>query len=94
MGFRDLLLRGPCGPQAEVLRQPAYHRRQVEIPVADVDGDDAAGRQVPPVNFERFTRQEVRGDRVAAEGVQHERSKCWGGWRSNDRRASPMITSQ
>ena len=38
------------------VRQRLDDRNQVEEPVGDVEGDDAAGFHVPPVDAERFRR--------------------------------------
>ena len=47
-------------------------RNQVQEPVRDVKGDDAAGLHVLSVDPERFGRNEVHGYRVARERVDHE----------------------
>ena len=61
------IMNRPCD-----VRQALDDRNQVQEPVGDVEGDDAAGLHVPPVDAERFRRDEVHGDRVARERVDHQ----------------------
>ena len=54
------------------VRQALDDRNQVQEPVRDVERDDAAGLHVPPIDAERFRRDEVHGYRVARERVDHQ----------------------
>ena len=50
-------------------------RIERQVGVRDVGSDDAVGLQMLQVNLERFGGEQVRGDGVAAEGIEHQHIK-------------------
>src|SRR5205085_8715784 len=57
----------------------ADHAFEFEAWVRDVEGDDAARRELREIERERLARQEVRGHRVGTEGVEQYESVRVGG---------------
>src|SRR6185503_13312537 len=55
------------------LGQAAHHRHQVDVSVGNVNSDNSfVDVHVLAIDFKRFAREEVSGNRVAAERIEHE----------------------
>ena len=53
-------------------REIGDERRQVQVAVGDVESEDAAGVELLQIQLQRFARQQVDGNGVGAERVDHE----------------------
>ncbi len=52
--------------------QQRNRRLQIDVPVGDVEGNDPARSQMPPIKCEGLRGQQVQRYRIAGEGIHHQ----------------------
>ena len=67
---RDGLADAPDEPG--IPRKIAHHRRKIEVPIADVQGEQAIRCEFLTVGRDGLSRQQVRRDGIRREGVHHD----------------------